>query len=316
MKTQHKQSVLHAISLLLPYVALVLVIAVFGVTSQGKLFSAFNIRVVVQQTIALSTICLGAVFVYSLGEMDVSIGACVGVCCLTAISLLNRGVPLVGAFLVTLSVALLFGLINGAVSALLKLPAILTSLFLMFVGGGIQNLITLKSNTITTEYDLSRFMDMRVQLLVLVVLAVLCGYVFKLTRIGLYTRAVGANAICAQQSGVGPMKYRLLAFLIMGVNIAIASVFVLSRSASASRATGSGMAMDVMIALILGGMPLAGGMKSRYSSALVGPLIYVLLTNGLTLSGVSITYVPMVKAVIFLVIVILTCRKQGGVLPR
>jgi len=63
-------------------------------------------------------------------------------------------------------------------------------------------------------------------------------------------------------------------------------------------------------------MPLAGGMKSRFSTALVGAFIYVLLTNGLTLTGVDITYVPLVKAIIFLVIVIITCRSKSVILPR
>ena len=74
--------------------------------------------------------------------------------------------------------------------------------------------------------------------------------------------------------------------------------------------------MDVMVALILGGMPLSGGMKSKVSAALIGSFSYILLTNGLTLSGVAANNVPLVKALIFAVIVIITSRKKGVVLPR
>lgn len=74
--------------------------------------------------------------------------------------------------------------------------------------------------------------------------------------------------------------------------------------------------MDVMVALILGGMPLSGGMKSKVSAALIGSFTYVLLTNGLTLSGVAVSNVPLIKALIFAVIVITTSRKKGSILPR
>ena len=74
--------------------------------------------------------------------------------------------------------------------------------------------------------------------------------------------------------------------------------------------------MNVMIALILGGMPLSGGMKSRVSSAIVGAVTFSLLNVGLPLIGVPTEFTFMVKAVIFVVVVLITCRKRGGVIPR
>jgi len=301
---------------LVPYLGLMLVILIFYITTDGKLFSPYNTRIVVQQATALSIICLGAVFVYSLGELDVSIGACVGICTLLEINIINMGYPLIVGFIAALVLALSFGLINGAFSSWLGLPSIITSLFLMFVGGGVQALITLKSNTITTDYDFTLWKETWFQILMLVIVSLIVAYLFNYTRVGKYTKSIGANKVAASQSGVNVFKYRIIAFLIMGFNVALASIFILSRSASSSKATGGGMHMDVMIALIVGGMPLAGGMKSRFTSALLGAFIYVILTNGLTLSGVGITYVPFVKSIIFIVIVIITGRKKGGILPR
>lgn len=316
MKKMHLGSIKNILTAFVPYLGLLMVVLIFSFTTEGRLFSRYNTHIIVQQATALAIICLGAVFVYSLGEIDVSISSCIGICTLIEINLINAGYPLYVGFITALVLALAFGLVNGAVSSWLGLPSIVTSLFLMFVGGGIQTLITIKTNTITTNYDFSLWKEMWFEILVLVVVALIVSYLFKFTRIGKYTKAIGANAICAKQSGVNTFQYRIIAFLIMGCTIALASVFVLSRSSSSSIATGSGIAMDVMIALILGGMPLAGGMKSHFSSALTGAFIYVLLTNGLTLSGVDITYVPFVKSIIFIVIVIITCRKKSGILPR
>ena len=212
---------------------------------------------------------------------------------------------------------MVFGYVNGIVAAWLGLPSIVTSLFLMFIGSGVQTLITLQTNTISVYgFDFTLLKDQYFQLAVLAGVYLIACYFYRFTRIGKTLRAIGANPTCTAQAGVNVNRNKLLAYAILGVCIAISSVFVLSRSASASRTTGSGYHMDVMIALILGGMPLSGGMKSRLSAALLGAFTYTLLTNGLTLSGVQVNMVPMIKAIIFVVIVIVSCRKKGLVLPR
>jgi ribose transport system permease protein len=309
-------SLKNILATLLPYVGLVLVILFFSISTDGKLFSPYNLSIIMQQVTALAIVSLGAVFVYALGEIDVSIGATLGLSTLIIINIINAGYPLIIGFIAALLLALSFGLINGAVSSWLGLPSIVTSLFLMFVGGGIQKLITLKTNTITTSYDFSLWKEAWFQLLMVLIVLLVVGYLFNFTRIGKYIKGIGANSVSTAQSGINIIKYKIIAFLLLGSTVALSSIFVLSRTASTSKATGLGMEMDIMIALILGGMPLAGGMKSRVSPALVGAVIFVLLTNGLTLTGVDITYVPLVKAIILIVIVVITGRKKNGVLPR
>lgn len=302
--------------LIIPYLGLLAVLAIFMVTTQGKVFSEYNVRIIIQQSISLSIICLGAVFIYSLGNSDVSIGVCLGLCTLIEITIINATDSIWLGFIGAVVLAVAFGLVNGAVSSYLGLPSIITSLVLMFLGGGVQTLITLQTNTITTEYDFSFFKQMWVQVFAIAAVLLATGYLYTFTRIGKYVRAIGANQASARQSGVNVFNIKIAAYVILAVCIAISSVFVLARSGSSSRVTGSGYHIDVMVALMLGGMPLSGGMKSRLSAGLVGAVTYNLLTNGLTLSGVGLSYVPFVKALIFIVIVSLTCRKKGGVLPR
>ena len=104
--------------------------------------------------------------------------------------------------------------------------------------------------------------------------------------------------------------------MVFGACVALGSLVMLSRTGSAGKGTGSGYAMDIMICLILGGMPLSGGMKSKVRCALIGTFTYVLLTNDLTTMGVGLQYINFVKSIIFLMIVMMTCRKSSGILPR
>ena len=298
------------VAAVLPYLGLILTVIVFYFTTGGKIFNAYNQRILIQQTIALSLICIGGVFTYTLGGLDVSLGASLGLCTLIEATVVNATGSLLLGFALAVLLAVSFGIFNGYASIKLHLPTIVTSLFLMFIGNGVQTLITLKTDTIKANYNFALFKDKNFQIAVLVAVFLVALYLYRFTRIGKNLRAMGANRKCAAH------RYQLIAYVIIGICIAISSLFVLGRTGSSSRVTGAGYHMDVMVALILGGMPLSGGMKSRLSAAIIGPFTYTLLSNGLTLSGVLVTQVPIIKALIFFGIVVLTCRKKGLILPR
>lgn len=305
------------------YAGLIVMVILFFIFNNGPRLG-YNISSVIQAAAVYSIIALGAVFIYSMGFMDVSLGQQVGVYVILMIFIGNAigGVAgIVVGFLAVLALALLCGAINGAVSIFLGLPSIVTSLFLMFFFTGAQYLMieSTGENTIRLAQtikpaDRDTYSIMLVA--IIVVLALIAGYFFRYTKLGKYTRAIGANKVSAKQSGISLVKWQVLGYMALGFCTAVGSFVLLTRTGSAGKGTGSGYAMDIMICLILGGMPLKGGMKSKISSALIGAFTYTLLGNVLTTMGVELNWVNFVKACIFLVIVLLTCRKPQGVLPR
>ena len=74
--------------------------------------------------------------------------------------------------------------------------------------------------------------------------------------------------------------------------------------------------MDIMIMLLMGGVPLKGGMKVRLSGSIVGCLTYNLISTGMTYCNVSQSYIMITQAIIFVVIVAFTCRTNEDYLPR
>ena len=305
------------------YMGLVLVAVLFVIFNNGPRFM-YNLSSVLQSASVYAVIALGAVFVYSMGFMDVSIGQQVGVYAILMILIGNKvgGVPgIIVGFLAVLVLALICGAINGAVAVWLGLPSIVTSLFLMFFFTGAQVLLMESTGLNSINLDQAIRPEGRnpysIMLVVIVlVLTLIAAYFFKYTKLGKYTRAIGANETTAAQSGVNTIMWRVIAYMALGVCVAIGSFVLLTRTGSAGKGSGSGYAMDVMICLILGGMPLSGGMKSKVSAALVGPFTYVLLSNDLTTMGVDLNWINFVKALIFIAIVLFTCRKKDGVLPR
>ena len=305
------------------YLGLVIVLILFFASNGDRLM--YNLSSVIQAAAVYSVIALGAVFVYSMGFMDISVGQQVGVYVILMILINNKigGTPgLIVGFLVVLALAMFCGFLNGTVGVLLGLPSVVTSLFLMFFFTGAQVLLMegTGENTIyvqdVTLRPADRDMYSLMLVAIIVVVALVATYFFKFTKLGKYTRAIGANETTAKQSGVNTIKWRVAGYMALGVCVALGSFVLLTRTGSAGKGTGTGYAMDIMICLILGGMPLKGGMKSKISSALVGAFTYTLLSSVLTTMGVELQMINFVKALIFLVIVLVTCRKKDGVLPR
>lgn len=303
------------------YAGLALCLIVFTITSSGRLWSNYNISVLLESVCVYMIVALGALFVYSMGYMDISVGAQLGVYCLLLIFITNATGSLLLGFVAILALTLLCGAFNGFVAVWLKLPSIVTSLFLMFLFGGIQLLMVESTGDLnvfidTEKADLSIFLEPWVIFATIVVVAAIVFYLFNYTKLGKYTRAIGANELTTKECGVNTTKWKVIAYMVFGVCVAIGAVFLLARTGSAGRSTGSSYAMDVMLSLILGGMPLSGGMKSKVRCALIGSFTYALLSNGLTLSGVDPSLVYLVKAIIFFIVVALSCRDRSGYLPR
>ena len=152
--------------------------------------------------------------------------------------------------------------------------------------------------------------------LVLAIEYAVIGYFFYFTKFGKYARAIGANQLATSQSGVNIILYRVIPYMFLAVCLVTASLFQMGYTGAASDSTGTGFEMNVMVSLILGGMPLKGGMKSRLSCAIIGSLTFSLLAVGLPIIGVPTNMTFIIKAAIFLVVVLITCRQKTGPLPR
>lgn len=304
------------------YCGLLFCIVLFSIVPplRGKsIWSAEKMSNLLSTTIVLALLSVGAVFVYALGNMDVSIGKQVGLYATLIVTLGNKTGSLFPGILLSLVIAAVIGTANGAIGELLHIHPVVSSVAFMMALGGVST-VTYNSlgsrNVALKGIDHHIFKETWLMLAVLVVEILLITYLFNYTRFGKYAKAIGANPVAAQQSGISLVKYKIIAYVIMGVTVVVASLFQMGYTGSASDSTGTGFEMNVMVALILGGMPLSGGMRSKVSCAVVGSFTLGLLTIGLPMIGVKPNQVFIIKAVIFLIVVLITCRKKGGALPR
>ncbi|TYA14635.1 ABC transporter permease [Paenibacillus faecis] len=306
---------------LIQYAGLVLVLLLFTFMTDGALLSDFNVRTILKQLVVLFTISVGMVFVFSHGGMDISVAAVLALSSMAAIYTMNAGAPLAVGVLVAVLVSVACYLVNVLIANQFGLMAVISSLAVMFVARGI---VTYRVSTSASKIaladsgalkELGRNMPLIIAIIVLVGAA---GFVlFHLTKIGKQNKAIGDNPLAASQSGVRVKRMKVIAYLLAGILVGCASILSLSRSAVISENTGMGLEMDVIVALILGGMALNGGSRSRMSSAFVGSITFVVLNNGLVMVGVAPEVVSLIKGMIFLIVVFLLLRRPNGeVMPR
>lgn len=305
------------------YSGLVLCIVFFTILTPifgESIWSAEKIKTLMQNVIVLALMSVGATFVYSLGSMDISIGRQVGLYATLVVIIGNATGSLLWGIVLSLIISVIISAINGAAGEVLNIHPVISSLVFQMVISGISsvmyNSIGSRNVALMNSIDVSIFRQTWFMILMLVIEVLVVGYLFNFTKLGKNAKAIGANPTAARQSGINLVQYKVYAYIIMGVCVVLASLFQMGYTASASDSTGTGFEMNVMVALILGGMPLSGGMRSKVSCAIVGSFTYALLSVGLPMLGVAANQVFVIKAVLFLIVVVLTCRKKTGVLPR
>lgn len=281
---------------IIPVAGLAILIILFSLTTGGKFFTWQNLKNIVMQASIALVAAVGTVFVMAHNNLDFSLG---GACALASVlAYLCSG----GNLWLFIPLAIVFGVLCGLFTSVIhiygRVPAFMGGLCLMFAGRGVAQTATAsKYMMIAASGKLNNFW------VFLGVVAVVFGigyFLFNYTKIGKYQKLIGTNPRATELSGISVNKYKTLAFVISGVTLGIAASLTLSRSLAVTGNTGLNLETDVLLALSLGGISMAGGSATRIRSAIIGVLTYYILNNGMLLWGMNPDYVDIVKAVFFL----------------
>lgn len=300
-----------------PIIGLILVTLIFAILTKGKTVSSVNLRILSNQVIVTALVAIGAVFSFSCGAFDMSLG---GSLCLSAIAGAlagNKTNSLVVMILVTFLVSIGIALFKGVIAANLTLPIfIVTIIFSSFLSA--IGLVLLGKETTISLGGLVTIKNMTpINIICLGGFYLLSLFLFNYTKIGKSMKLQGGNIKAAIQSGINTKKNVILAFTMSGVGVALAATITLLRTRTATATTGVSIGNDILVAIVLGGMPLSGGSRSKISAAIIGAATITILNNGLSVYGVSNDVIQIVRGVIFLTVVFITSvTYRTKLLPR
>jgi ribose/xylose/arabinose/galactoside ABC-type transport system permease subunit len=270
-------------------VFLAALVVIFSLSSD-KFLSGSNLESVVVSVAVLGTIALAVNQVILCGEIDISTGSMMGLCAVAAGAVATSTGGLILPLLAGVAVGALAGATNGLLVTAGRIPSIIVTLGMLYALRGVILLVTggtwitgIPSETRVLGTGSVLGIDLPV--IVLLVLFVIVELVSRHSTWGRNVFAVGGNRRAARFAGLPIDLTRFLTFVLVGVFVGIASLIYLGRAGSVQTNTGTGLELQVVAAVVIGGTSISGGRGSTLA-ALTGAVLIGVILNGLILLGV------------------------------
>ncbi|WP_330502410.1 ABC transporter permease [Peribacillus frigoritolerans] len=265
-----------------------------GSILSDQFLSVQNLLNLLQQSSFVGIVSIGMTFVILVAGIDLSVGAVLALTGMLVSILLGTGMNPILAIVITLITGAFLGFVNGFVSTKFKVPAFIATLAMMVSARG----LALLSTNGEPIYDLPEgftalggnvFGKIPFTAIVWIALTIVALVVLKFTTFGRKIYAVGGNEESSRLSGIPVEKYVTWCFVIAGLLSAVAGILMSAWLTVGQPTAGTGLELDVIAAVVIGGTSLMGG-KGSIGGTFIGVLIMSMIVNIFNLLGLSSYY--------------------------
>lgn len=257
------------------------------------------------------------------GGQDISVGATIAIAGSAMLRVLCGSnprpdtiqAPIIVAFLVACLVGMLCGAFNGALVSIFKIQPMIATLILFTAGRSIAAWINFNRLPIVPDPKFSYFggfipgVPIPTTVFIVIACIIVMALVLKFTNLGLYTQAVGINEKSARLNGINPTLIKFLAFVILGLCVAVAALIKVSRLSTINYSViAKDIEMDAILAVALGGNALSGGKFNMWASV-IGAYVIQFLTTTLYKFNVQSDALAAYKAVVVILLVFFSAPK-------
>ena len=290
------------------YLALLILVLFFTATSDVFLTSA-NLLNVLRQVSIIGICAVGLTFVLLTGGIDLSVGSVIGVSGMTCATLIAAGFPMPLAVAAALAFGLLAGLLAGFIINEAGIPPLITTLGLMTAFRGVSYIIGGGLPVYGVPDSLKALgqgyiVGIPVPVILMGLTLALGHVVLTHTRFGREVYGVGGNEEAARLSGVNVKRLKYKVYALSGTLAAFAGIVLMARVNSGQPKGGEGYELDIITAVVLGGVSIFGGV-GRLTGVLAGVLIMGVLANGMILLNIDEYVQWVVKGTVLLAAVAL-----------
>jgi len=238
---------------------------------------------------------LGEAVVIIICGIDLSVASTFAIAgVITALSIVNWGTGVVVGILLGITSGVLIGVINGTLIVKARLTPFIATFGMLSVIRGAAYAI---SGGYTIPVYVSSFTNIGmayagpvpVPVIVFIGLTLACALMLARTPFGVSILATGGNVTSAFFSGIRTSRVRLSAYVICGGLAALAGIISTAKNGMGTSTAGLGYELDVITAVILGGVSLKGG-KGNLFGVMIGAAIMGVIRNGLLILNVSAYY--------------------------
>jgi len=288
--TVERPSLRDWIERVLPYASVVVLFIALSILSPYFL-TLQNLSSVCRQTAVITIIGLGMTLVMISGGIDISVGSVMAFAGICGTMLLQAGWHLGPALAGAVVAGAAWGLVNALIITVLKVNPFIATLGTMGAARGVTLVITNGMPVVNLPASFGKLGDgnilrVPVPLVILVLLALLTGFILKYTRMGRYSYVIGSNAEAARYAGVPVRRYLIAIYVFCGALTGLAGMIEASRLVTGQPTAGTGYELSVIAAVVIGGASLSGG-EGTVAGTIAGAFLMGLISNGSNLLGVS-----------------------------
>lgn len=295
------------------FLMLILLCAIAALFSDS-FFSARNLSNILKQSCILGVLTVGLSNILISGHMDLSIGAQMSFTGLMAITL-QKVMPVGAAIVMAILIGCILGFVNGIIVVLSHADSggslmitygtnlVFAAMSLIYTEGftleGSQSEFynSIGIGTLVNLGDWGKYISY--SMIIFAFLAVVMIVLESKTVYGRAVHMIGYNQECARLAGIRPSISILISYITMGAMAAVAAVMLTSKVSGANPTAGNGYEMDAIIAAVLGGISLSGG-KGSVARAVLGVLIFQVLSNAMNLIGFGTYDQTIVKGIVLI----------------
>jgi ribose/xylose/arabinose/galactoside ABC-type transport system permease subunit len=271
-----------------------------------------NLMNMLKQTSFVAITSFGAMFIITLGGLDLSVGSTAAVTGVVLSMLLRSAVPVPIALLVVVALSASLGAANGLISVKGRIEPFLVTLATMNIFRGIAMTLSrgrpipIVNKDVTNLFGNGRLFGVIPTPVIIIILTfILTYYLFKRSKFGYYIRCIGGNAEASRVAGISVHKIKISAYVLNSLYACIAGLILASLMNAGMSDLGSTLALDAIAAVILGGTAITGGYGTVWGT-LGGILIMGVLNNGMCLLGAQTSQQILVKGLVIILAVFMS----------
>jgi len=272
-----------------------------------------NMLGLLQNVAILGILGLGMAIIVIGRGIDISMVAVLAVPAGLILQMVQDGHSVSVAFAAALALALLFGLINGWLTAYAEVPSLFTTLASGLFLAGLGQVAFFRLDVVQWSTTLDSLawigsgtlvgIPMPVVMFALVAIAV--AFFLRMTRLGSYIYAIGDNPFGARTTGIPTRPVIVLQYVLAALIGAFAGmVMAASVNSMPTRIYNSTLIYDVILVVVLGGIGLSGG-RGGVINVIIGTLLIGTMLNGMTIMDMSCSAQNLVKGLVLLVAILI-----------
>ncbi|MGB4430920.1 ABC transporter permease [Candidatus Darwinibacter acetoxidans] len=272
-------------------VLVMVIISIFTGAVNPRFLTIRNLTNLLSQVAVIGLLACGATILIISGEIDISAGANVGLTACIAAILMRSGMSSPLAALLGILVAIVCSTLIGVGCIIFRAPSFIISLASISVFKGVA--LALTSGTLQMIMGRMEYLGSGTVLgfIPIIFMITLLGYVathaiLSYTKLGRHVYAIGDNPRAAFLAGINIARNKIAFFALNGFFVGLAAILLLARVGAAQPTTGSGMELQAIGAVVIGGTPMTGG-KGNVVGTFFGVLLWGLIANALNMLGIS-----------------------------